>query len=138
MGLPRWRSGKEFACKASITGDTGSIPGWGRSPGLGNWQPTPAFLLGEFCGQRSLVVYSPWGPEELDTTEHTRSIQCVKTDFKHRRNKNNFKDRNFVVFLYTLLGHFLFRDPKVDQYLPDFRVLRNHLDGFLECRFPGS
>ena len=67
-----------------------------------------------------------------------------KLIFKHIRNKNNFEDRNFVVFLfvclflYTLLGHFLFRDPKVDQYLPDFRVLRNHLDGFLECRFPGS
>ena len=69
MGLPRWQSGKEFACKAGITGDAGSIPGWERSAGLGNWQPTPVFLLGEFRGQRSLVVYSPWGPEELDTTE---------------------------------------------------------------------
>ena len=87
MGLPRWQSGKEFACKAGITGDAGSIPGWERSPGLGNWQPTPVFLLGEFRGQRSLVVYSPWGPEELDTTEQLSthayyyimaSIQCMK------------------------------------------------------------
>jgi len=35
------------------------------------WQPTPAFLLGEFHGQRSLVGYSPWGHRESDTTEHT-------------------------------------------------------------------
>lgn len=35
-------------------------------------------------------------------------------------------------FLYPLLGHFLFRDPNVGQYLPDFSVLRSHLDGFLE------
>ena len=36
----------------------GKIP-WGRK-----WQPTPVFLPGEFHGQRSLVSYSPWGPEE--------------------------------------------------------------------------
>ena len=33
------------------------------------WQPTPVLLLGEFHGCRSLVGYSPWGREELDTTE---------------------------------------------------------------------
>ena len=33
------------------------------------WLPNPVFLPGEFHGQRSLVGYSPWGPEELDTTE---------------------------------------------------------------------
>ena len=31
--------------------------------------PTPVFLLGESQGQRSLVGYSLWGHEELDTTE---------------------------------------------------------------------
>ena len=35
----------------------------------------------------------------------------------------------FFFFLYTLLGHFLFKDPNLDQYLPDFSVLRHHLDG---------
>ena len=29
----------------------------------------PVFLPGEFNGQRSLVVYSPWGPKESDVTE---------------------------------------------------------------------
>ena len=33
------------------------------------WQPTPVFLAGEFHGQRSLVVYSPWGYNESDMTE---------------------------------------------------------------------
>ena len=36
------------------------------------WQPTPVLLPGESRGQRSLVGYSPWRLEELDTTEHTR------------------------------------------------------------------
>ena len=32
-------------------------------------QPTPVFLPGKFCGQRSLVGYSPWGCKELDMTK---------------------------------------------------------------------
>ena len=37
---------------------------WGRK-----WQPTPAFLPGEFHEQRSLGGYSLWGHKESDTTE---------------------------------------------------------------------
>ena len=33
------------------------------------WQPTPVLLPGKSHGWRSLVGYSPWGREELDTTE---------------------------------------------------------------------
>ena len=32
-------------------------------------QPTPVFLPGKSHGERSLVGYSPWGPEESDITE---------------------------------------------------------------------
>ena len=35
-GLLRWHSSKESPCN---TGDTGSIPGSGRSPGEGNGNP---------------------------------------------------------------------------------------------------
>ena len=38
-GLPDGLAGKESACKAGGTGDAGSIPGWGRSPGGGNGNP---------------------------------------------------------------------------------------------------
>ena len=31
--------------------------------------PTPELLPGEFHGQRSLAVYSPWGLKESDTTD---------------------------------------------------------------------
>ena len=40
-------------------GDTGSFPGWGRSPEEGKWQPTSVLLPGETHGQRSLVGNSP-------------------------------------------------------------------------------
>ena len=35
------------------------------------WHPTPVLLPGKSQGWRSLVGCSPWGHEELDTTEVT-------------------------------------------------------------------
>ena len=35
-GLPRWLISEEFACSAGDAGDSGSIPGLGRSPEGGN------------------------------------------------------------------------------------------------------
>ena len=49
--------------------DMASIPGSGRSPGEGKWQPIPVFLPSKSQGQRSLVGYSPWSCKESDTTE---------------------------------------------------------------------
>ena len=66
MGLFRWLGGKESACNAGATGDTGSIPGSERSPGGGHGNP---LLPGESHGQRSLAGYNPWGLKESDTTE---------------------------------------------------------------------
>ena len=44
------------------------------------WQPTPVLLPGKSHGQRSLVGCSPWGREELDTTERLHfhfSLSCI-------------------------------------------------------------
>ena len=41
-------------------GDSGSIPGEGRSPGEGS-DNTPVSLPGKSHRQMSLVDYSPWG-----------------------------------------------------------------------------
>uniref|UniRef100_A0AAA9RYF5 Purkinje cell protein 2 n=1 Tax=Bos taurus TaxID=9913 RepID=A0AAA9RYF5_BOVIN len=51
----------------------GSIPGSVRSPEEGNSKSTPAFLPGEFHGQRSLEGNSPWDHKESDTTEQAGS-----------------------------------------------------------------
>ena len=51
VGLPQWLSGKESACNV---GDRDSIPGSGRSPGIGNGNPLQYFLPGKSHGQRSL------------------------------------------------------------------------------------
>ena len=46
------------------------------------WQPTPVLLPGKSHGhgQRCLVGYSPWGPEELDMTDRLHfhfSLSCI-------------------------------------------------------------
>ena len=53
-------AGKESACN---TGDLGSIPGLGRSPGEGKGYPL------QYSGLESFMGYSPRGGKELDTTE---------------------------------------------------------------------
>ena len=63
-------SGEESACNAEDTRDSGLIPGWKRSPGGGNRQPTPVFLPGDSQGQRSLGR-SPRGHKELNVTKAT-------------------------------------------------------------------
>ena len=55
--------------KTGDTGDSSSIPGWGRSPGGENG--TPVFLPGESHGQRTLTGYGPQCHGESDMTEVT-------------------------------------------------------------------
>ena len=60
---------KNSPAKAGDTGDTGSIPALGRSPGEGMATHTPVFLPGEFHGQRSLACCSLQGRKESNTTQ---------------------------------------------------------------------
>ena len=44
------------------------------------WHPTPVLLPGKSHGQRSLVGYSPWGRQELDSTGRLHfhfSVSCI-------------------------------------------------------------
>ena len=66
--VPRWRAGKESACQYRRCEFDPWI--WGEIPWRRKWQPTPVFLPGIFCGQRSLVGCSPWGGKESDTAEY--------------------------------------------------------------------
>ena len=66
--------GKESPCNA---GDQGFDPWIRKIPWRRKWQSTPVFLPGEFHGQRSLVVYSPWGHKELDMTERLTLMLCT-------------------------------------------------------------
>ena len=63
------RPHKDSTCNAVDTGELGSIPGSGRSPGGGTWKPTPVFLPEKSHGQKSLVGYGPKGLKESDVTK---------------------------------------------------------------------
>ena len=54
MGFPGGSDGKEFACNTGDTGDQGSIPELGRSPGEGNGNPLQYSCLENFT-ESSLV-----------------------------------------------------------------------------------
>ena len=68
--LPRWNSGKEFACQCKRCGFD---PWVGKILWSRKWQPTLVFLVTKFHGQSRLVGYSPWGCKESDKTEHTHT-----------------------------------------------------------------
>ena len=68
MGFPGGSDGKESVCNArrpEFDPLVRKIP-WKRE-----WLPTPVFLPGESCGQRSLAGCNPRSQKESDTTEHT-------------------------------------------------------------------
>ena len=59
---------KNPPAKAGDTEDVGSIPGSGKSPGVGNGNTLPYSRPGKFRRQKRLVSYSPWGCRESGTT----------------------------------------------------------------------
>ena len=72
LGFPQGSVIKEYA---HSVGELGSIPGLGRSPGVGNCSPLQCYCLENPHGQRSLVDYSPWGLKELDTAKQLSIAQ---------------------------------------------------------------
>ena len=57
--FPGGASGKEPTCQSRRHKRRGFNPWVGKVPWRRTWQPTAAFLPGEFHGQRSLAGYSP-------------------------------------------------------------------------------
>ena len=76
---------------ASNSGDLGSIPGSGRSPGEENGNPTPVLLPRKFHGWRSLVGYSPWGQQESDMTERLHFVSFFQENFPELK-EHEFQD----------------------------------------------
>ena len=67
-GLVSDSAGKESACNAGDTGDTGAIPGSGRSPGEGNGSPLQHPCL-ENPMDRGAWQATAHGVSESDKTE---------------------------------------------------------------------
>ena len=75
---------KNLAANEGDAKDVCSIPGSGRSSGVGNGNLTPVFLPGESHGQRSLGGNSLWSCNELDMTEHAcKPLLIVRVSLGH-------------------------------------------------------
>ena len=75
MGFPGGSVVKNPPANAGDAGDVGSVPGLGRSLGVGNGNLV--CLPGKFHGHRSLAGYSLWGHKESDTTKQLST--CTHT-----------------------------------------------------------
>ena len=69
---------KSLPTNAGDIGDTGLIPGWGKSPGGVHGNPLEYSCMENLHGQRRLVGYSAQGWKESDTTEATEHAHMHK------------------------------------------------------------
>ena len=77
---------RTLLANAGNAGDMGLVPQLGRFPQRRKWQPSPVFFPGKSHGQRSLMVYRPWGCKESDkaeATEHEHDVILIFNFQKH-------------------------------------------------------
>ena len=67
VGLPRWCSGKESACQCRKCKRCGSLPGLGRSPGVGNGN-----LLQQSCLENAMDRGAWWATDDGVTKNQTQ------------------------------------------------------------------
>ena len=83
--------------------EIGFDPWIGKIPWRRKWQPTPAWLPGEFLGQRSLVGYSPWGHNDLERTEskhtHTHTHTHTQTLSNYLKNDEFTQVGTWTIFI---------------------------------------
>ena len=83
MDFPGDASGKEHTYQCRTCKRLGFNPWVGKFPWRRAWQPTPVFLPGESCGQRSLAGYSPMSCRVrlTEMTEHLYSKKNCRRKF---------------------------------------------------------
>ena len=64
LGFPDGSVVKNLPANAADTGDSGSIPGLGRSPGGRNGNSLQYYYLENSMDRGVLAGYSPWGHKE--------------------------------------------------------------------------
>ena len=86
----------------SFSGDQGSIPGSGRTPGEGNGYQLQYSCLREFYGQRGLACCNPWAHKRSNMTEWlTLSLSLSLLQNNHRIGDFFFWSSNFLLCTIT-------------------------------------
>ena len=95
-GFPGGAGVKNPPANAGDPRDDGSVPGSGRCPREGKWQPTPGFLRGESHGQGSLEGYSPWVTKSWTGLSNlTHTCTCIVVN----RHPSSIRHLPDIVFL---------------------------------------
>ena len=98
LGIPRWLSGKEFACQCWRRRRRGFNSWVGKISWRRKCQRTPVFLPGEFHGQKILASYSLCSCKESDTTQQVNSNNNNKWNLQwpqfRIRFQESFQDSN--------------------------------------------
>ena len=103
---------KNLPTNAGGTRDVCSIPGLGRSPGVGNGNPLQYSCLENSMDRRAWRT-TVHGVTESDTTEHI-SVQCEYTNI-HLRNITSIKIYFKISFL-NLIFKFPYQEPHGRNY----------------------
>ena len=71
---------KNPPAKAGEARGADSIPGLGRSSGVGNGNLLQCSCLENSMDRGAWQTYGPWDLKEMDMTEHTQGAETVLTD----------------------------------------------------------
>ena len=77
MGFPGGSGVKNPPANAGDSGEEGSIPGWGRSPGKGNGKPLQYSCLENPMDRGDWWATQFIGCKELDTTEQLNNSNII-------------------------------------------------------------
>ena len=87
--FPWWLSGKDSACNAGAAGDTGSIPGSGRSPGGRHGNPLQDSCLENSMDRGIWLAITPETARSRTQLKrlgtHTRTLNTIKSICKWKR-----------------------------------------------------
>ena len=120
--------GKEYTCNAGDTGDMGSIPGWGRSPGGRHGNPLQYSCLENPVERRA---WWAWGCKEPDMTEVTEQAPVLILITLI----NNWELKNMGSgFDFCLLAHSIFPTlaAKLVSLSFNFIFCRTHIQKYLQ------
>ena len=89
VGFPGGSDSKETACNA---GDSGSIPGSGRSLGEGNGSPLQYSCMENSMDRGAWQAIVQWGCKESDTTERLSLTQTYLVQQNVKNGQDNFEE----------------------------------------------
>ena len=91
-GFPGGSADKECPCNAGATGDVGSVPGSGRSPGEGNGNPLQYSCLEHSMDSR------PWQKKKVAAMGPVSSVNLKTKKQTNKKPSHNLRVESYVLY----------------------------------------